>query len=368
MKLRNHFKTLYGFIVGLLVIILLLGIVLKGESKQKNNVEDMPLVRTQIINPSGAEQSYTYSGIVRGRYESQLAFQVSGKIVSRNINLGSVVRPGDVLMRIDPVDIERGAESADAQVSAAQSQYQLAKDNFERYGRLYQKGLVSQVDYDRMKTAYDGAAAMLRQAKAQNANSKSMLNYCNLYADSTGVITNVMAEVGQVVGAGQPVVTLVRDNEKEVEINVPENRLEEMRNARQLNVKFWALPNLIVIGKVREVAPMADLISRTYIMRISLLNPPQDLKLGMTAEVMVADSATASVIYIPLSAIYQTGNTPAVWAVKDGVVNLRPVKIGGFGDDQVQVLEGLQAGDTVVTAGVHKLRGGQKVRVEGEVQ
>ncbi len=366
--MRNHFKALYGFIVGFLVIVLLLGMVLKGESRQKNNVEDMPLVRIQIINPSGAEQSYTYSGVVRGRYESQLAFQVSGKIVSRNINLGSVVRPGDVLMRIDPVDIERGSESADAGVSAAQSQYQLAKDNFERYGRLYQKGLVSQVDYDRMRTAYDGAAAMLRQAKAQNANSKNMLNYCNLYADSTGVITNVMAEVGQVVGAGQPVVTLVRDNEKEVEINVPENRLEEMGNARQLNVKFWALPNKIVTGKVREVAPMTDPISRTYRIRIRLLNPPQDLKLGMTAEVMAADSATASVIQIPLSAIYQIGNTPAVWAVKDGVVNLKPVKIGEFGDDQVQVLEGLQAGDTVVTAGVHKLRGGQKVRVEGGVQ
>jgi multidrug efflux system membrane fusion protein len=367
-KLSNPVKVFSCLVTGLLVIGLLMGMVLKGESKPKASIQDMPLVRAQVIGSAAARQSYTYSGVVRGRYESQLAFQVGGKIIGRTVNLGSIVKAGDVLLQIDPVDIERGTESADAQVSAAESQFRLAKDNFERYGRLYQKGLISQVDYDRIKSAYDSAAALLRQAKAQNANSKSMLNYCTLSAGNAGVITNISAEVGQVVGAGQPVVTLVRHNEKEIEINVPENRVAEVRNAKQINVTFWALPNVMVMGKIREVAPMADPLSRTYTMRISLMNPPSRLELGMTAKVTASGDGAEGDIYVPLAAIYQVDNTPAVWVVEDGAVNLRPVRIGGFHDNQTQLLEGLQRGDVVVTAGVHKLREGQKVRIEGGVQ
>jgi multidrug efflux system membrane fusion protein len=366
LKSGKRVRVVSGIAVGLLMICLLLGMMLQGKAKPKIATEDRVLVRAQTIDLAETEQNYTYSGVVRGRYESNLAFQVNGKIISRNVDLGSVVKPGEVLLRIDPVDIRQGVNSADAQVDAAESQYQLAKVNLQRYERLLKKELISQLDYDRMKTTYDAAAAMLRQAKAQNANSQSMLSYCNLAAGNAGVVSGVYAEVGQVVAAGQPVVTVVRDSEREVEINVPENRLEEVRNSRQLSVKFWALPNLVITGKIREVAPMADPMSRTYTMRISLLVPPPELKLGMTAQVTATDAGKTGTVDLPLAAVYQTGKTPAVWVVKNRAVYLRPIKIGEFGDDQVQVLEGLEAGDIVVTAGVHRLRQGQKVRLEDD--
>lgn len=206
----------------------------------------------------------------------------------------------------------------------------------------------------------------MRQARSQQADSQNKVAYCKLSANSAGVVASISAEVGQIVGAGQAVVTVVEDNEKEVEINLPENRIEAIRQTPQLKVTFWALPQVELAGKVREIAPMADKTSRTYKVRMSLLHPPAEIKLGMTAEVQVAAAVNPVAAAIPISAIYQTGDTPAVWVVTNDVVTRRPVKLGTFGDDQVQVLEGLQEGDVIIIAGVHKLLEGQTVRTRGE--
>jgi multidrug efflux system membrane fusion protein len=362
-------KYLWGMAVVIIGLLLLTGWFIKGKAQPKRiTIEDLPLVKTQTVNINDSSaQSYSYSGEVRGRYESQLAFRVGGKIIRRNVELGSLVQKGDVLFQIDPSDIRQGTTATKAQVLAAESQYKLAKDNLERFREVYNKKLMSKAEFDRYQTMYDAAEAQLREAKAQYTVSANQLNYCNLYADHSGVVTGIHAETGQVVGPGQPVVTLVRDSEKEVEINVPENRLEEVRHSKRLNVKFWALPDRYLTGKIREVAPMANPLSRTYTMRISLLNPFPELKLGMTATVMATGAGKTGTVDLPLSAIYQTGKTPGIWVVQaDRTVRWRPVKIGEFGDNQVQVLEGLADGDVVVVAGVHKLREGQKVRLEDD--
>jgi len=142
--------------------------------------------------------------------------------------------------------------------------------------------------------------------------------------------------------------------------------VEEVRKATQVKATFWALPNKVIDGKIREIAPMADKVSRTYKIRVALINAPPEIKLGMTATVTIANSGNQqSVTYIPLSAIYQTSDTPSVWVVNEDVVHLKPVKVGTLGDGKVAVSEGLNAGDRIVTAGVHKLREGQKVRTGG---
>ena len=130
----------------------------------------------------------------------------------------------------------------------------------------------------------------------------------------------------------------------------------------QLSVSFWALPGIVTDGKVREISPIADKVARTYKVRILLANPPQQMKLGMTAnvEVQAVNPSGKKTAFIPLSAIYQTDETPKVWVIKDTLVALRPIKIGEFGNGKVQVLEGLADGEVIVTAGVHKLREGQK--------
>ncbi|MDU2064222.1 MAG: efflux RND transporter periplasmic adaptor subunit [Sporomusaceae bacterium] len=327
------------------------------------------LVQTEVIKMSDKGQSAVYSGAVRGRYETQLSFQVDGKIIKRSVQLGSQVQAGDVLMEIDPKDINQLVNSNSAQVASAQSQLKLAESNLNRYRQLLEQDIISRAQYDQYQNAYDAAAAALQQASAQYSQGINKLNYTLLQASSSGVVSAINVEAGQVVSAGQPVLTLVQDGEREVEISVPENQVESLQKAAQLTITFWALNNTTVTGEVREISPMADPVSRTYKARIRLINPPSAVKLGMTAAVNVAQGVSGgngSGVYIPLAALYQSGNQPNVWVVENGALTLRPISVGTFGDNQIQVLSGLQPGERIVTAGVHKLQAGQKVRTAGE--
>lgn len=170
------------------------------------------------------------------------------------------------------------------------------------------------------------------------------------------------------MSAGQTVLTIVQDGEKEVEINVPENRLEELQNSAALTITFWAFPHVTLDGKVREIAPMADPVTRTYKVRISLIKPPPNVKLGMTAAVILSGGSNVQPVFtIPLAALYQTGDTPAVWIVNDdNCLSLHPIKTGLLGNGTIQVLEGLQTGNRIVIAGVHKLKEGQRVKITGD--
>lgn len=182
----------------------IIGRVLWKENHQAKPVaEDIPLVRTATINAAGAAQNYTYSGEVRGRYESQLAFQVGGKIIKRYVELGSTVKAGDVLMQIDPRDVQQTVNSALAQVYAAESQLKLAESNLNRYRQLYAQNAISRAQLDQYQNAYDVAVAAVRQASAQYAQGANQLDYSLLYADKPGVIASISAEAGQVVSAGK---------------------------------------------------------------------------------------------------------------------------------------------------------------------
>lgn len=356
-------KLLY-YIAAAAALLCLAGILFwKHQAPAQPAAEDVALVRTAVVGADAAQQGYTYSGEVRGRYESQLAFQVTGKIVKRNVQLGSRVNAGDILMQIDPRDLQQTVNSSSAQVASAESQLKLAETNLSRYRQLYAQNAISRAQLDQYENAYEVAQASVRQAAAQYAQGSNQLDYSLLYADAAGVISAINAEAGQVVSAGTAVLTIVRDGEQEIEISVPENRLAELQQAKQLTVSFWALPGVTVTGSVREIAPMADTTTRTYKVRISLVNLPPDIKLGMTSAVHVqADDQTAGGVLLPLSAVYQTGDTPNVWVVTGRTVQLRPIQITSFGKNQVQVLTGINPGETIVTAGVHKLREGQTVR------
>jgi len=352
----------------LLFLLLFLSFWLGGCSTEKQAKEDVPLVRTLTIKSDEGNQKSVYPGEVCGRNETKLAFQVNGKIIKRYVDLGSVVKQGDLLMQLDSADFQQNIDAIGAQLSSAQSQLDLATDNLKRYQQLYEQKVISKADYDSYQNTYNSAEALVRQITAQYEQAVNQLNNTNLYSDCNSVVKSIDGEVGQMVGPGvvtsrPQVVTIVRDGEREVEINVPENRLDELRKAQNIQVKFWALPDVAIDGRVREISPMADQVSRTYKVRISLVNPPEGIELGMTSSVIITGAARQqATAYIPLSAIYQTEDTPAVWVVNDGVVHLRSIKVGTFGDNQVQMLDGLKDGEIIVAAGVQKLREGQRVR------
>ena len=319
-----------------------------------------PLVKVQQIKLSNAAQEENYSGVVRGRYETNLSFQVSGKIISRDVQSGSLVRAGDVLMTLDPKDIVEQSRSAEAQVAATQAQLQLAKSNLDRYSELFKAEAIAAVVLDQYKTQYDAAKAAYDAAVAQAQQSQNALEYTTLTANADGVISEIQAEVGQVVAAGQSVLTLVQIGELEVVANIPENKIDAVQIGQRVSITFWATGDE-VSGTIREIAPMADSAARTFTVKISL-PPMQSVQLGMTANVIMRGGSPSAII-LPLSAIYQTGNAAQVWLVEGGKIQLKKVEVTAFDNNNVQV-RGLKAGDVVVVAGVHKLRDGQEVRTD----
>lgn len=360
-------KLYYVLTAAIIGICIIGGVIWKDHHRPQVVIEDIPIIRTAVIGTTAAAaQGYTYSGEVRGRYESELAFQVSGKIIKRNVQLGSTVNTGDVLMEIDAKDVAQTVTSYSAQVDSAESKRQLAESDLKRYRELLDAGAISQSQYDQYLNAYKVAVAGVRQAQAQYTQGSNQLDYTLLKADKAGVISSISAEMGQVVSAGQTVVTVVQDGEREIEISVPENRVKELRQAGQLKVAFWALPNVSVEGKIREIAPMADKVTRTFKVRVSLVNPPQEIKLGMTASVVLTGNHSRQAVDIPLAAVYQSSDKPAVWVVTGETLALRPITTGNFGNGTVQVLSGLEQGERIVIAGVHKLKEGQKVSVAGD--
>ena len=342
------------FLLGIIAVSFLIA----GCSEKNTVAPKPPVVKVQKIQLSNAAQEENYSGVVRGRYETNLSFQVGGKIISRNVQSGSFVHAGEILMTLDPKDIVEQSRSSDAQVASTRAQLELAKSNLDRYTELFKSEAIAAVVLDQYKTQYDAAIAAYDAAIAQAQQSQNALEYTTLTANANGVISEVAAEVGQVVAAGQNVLTLIQTGKLEVVINIPENKISAVQIGQRVSINFWAT-NDNVSGTVREISPMADSVSRTFTVKISLPDV-KNIQLGMTANVSMSENFSCAII-LPLSAIYQTGDAAQVWIVNDGKVSAKKISVTAFDDNSVQV-RGLNAGDVVVVAGVQKLRDGQEVR------
>lgn len=322
----------------------------------------IPLVRTVTVGNVSTSTKDVYPGEVRGRYESNLAFQVAGKINNRYVNIGDTVTAGQVLMTIDPKDINQALASSEAQLASAIANQKLAADNAARFTKLYQGGAVSQAVYDQYITQLDAANASLRQAQAQANVNLNQSEYTKLRSDANGVVANITGEIGQVTAAGTPLVTVVQNGEREVQINVPENKLSALRLGQVAFVNFWALPDVQATGSISEIAPMADPITKTYRVRVAIEDMPAEAKLGMTTKVTLANGE-AQHFLLPATAIYQTNQQPQVWLVKDNRASLADITIAGYSGNEVIIAKGLTAGDVVITAGLNKLVPEQPVRL-----
>lgn len=360
---RNFTRGLRG---RLSLVVLAAALGLTACSKPVEKAEDIRPVRAVRVASGSVAGVSEFSGEVRARVESRLGFRVGGKITARKVDVGTPVRRGQVLMQLDPRDLELAQAQASAGLKAAESNRDLARAELKRYQELREKNFVSQAVLDSKETAFRSAQASYDQALAAFRNQSNQAGYAVLVADADGVVTGVDAEVGQVVSAGTPVVRVAQLGDKEVLIGIPEDQVDALRKSDTITIRTWARPDRRLEGKLRELSPVADPATRTYAARIAIPDAPDDIRLGMTAYVSIQSAATDDAIRLPLTALHKDKAGTSVWLVENGTVRQVPVQVSGTSGNEVLVAGGLAPGQVVVTAGVNQLRPGQKVKLLGE--
>ncbi|HEU0200182.1 MAG TPA: efflux RND transporter periplasmic adaptor subunit [Burkholderiaceae bacterium] len=321
-------------------------------------------MRTLTLAQRSATAVAELPGDVRPRIETRVGFQVPGRITARRVEVGQTVAAGQVLATIDAADYRLNAAAAEAQLNAARIDRDQQQADYKRFEDLHRRGFISGADLERRKAALDAAEARYAQATAQANWSGNQAAYSVLKAPTAGVVTAVDAEAGQVVAAGQSVVRIAQTAEKEVEVAIPENQLAALRTVSDVRVRLWAGgPELR--GRIREIAPVADAATRTYPARITLVDAPKTVALGMTATVVFEAPRPESILALPLQSLLKEGEATYVWLVEkqNQTVQRSKVDVVSVAGNDVVVNGAIKPGDVVVTAGVHLLKEGQKVRL-----
>lgn len=333
----------------------------------EEKAETAPVIRpVKVVEIAKATKTRTleFSGSVKSRTEMNLGFRVAGKVTERLVDIGDRVKPGDVLSRIDPTDYRLAVASAEANLAAADKAVETAKLVIDRANILYKKNAVPKAQVEQAQLAYDQAVSTRIAAASSLDQEKNQLSYAELKSDRIGIVTAINADRGQVVSPGTPVLTVVADDEKEVQIAVPENDISEFKPGKVVKARFWSDDKLVLSGKVREVSGSADPQSRTFSVRVSLPDDPRVL-LGMTATVEADAARDGGDITVPLSALAEKDGSKIVWTVdrKEATVHSRSVEVSDFTGEGVDVTEGLKPGDLVVSAGTQFMTENLKVKL-----
>lgn len=349
------------------VVVAALGLTGCSQEKKAEAQEVIRPVKVVEIGEAETTRQLDYSGSVRARTEMNLGFRIAGKVTERLVDIGQHVNEGDVLARVDPSDYELSVKSAEASLDAAERQVETVDLARKRAEQLYAKNFAPKSQLDQAVLSYDQAVATRDAARSTLAQAQNQVHYTDLKAGKAGIVTAISADIGQVVGAGTPVMTVAVDGEKEVLIAVPEMDIAGFRPGKEVKASFWSDEALTLDGKVREVAGSADPQSRTFAVRVSLPNDPRVL-LGMTANVAAIVGSKAQLVSIPLTAMAEKDGKHIVWTVDraSDTVHPRPIKVANFTADGVAVAEGLKQGDVVVAAGTQFMTDNLKVKPSGD--
>ncbi len=323
-------------------------------------------VRTVTIEKTDGGAPITLTGRIQAEDEVSLGFRISGRMIERPVNLGNRVEAGQLIARLEPQNEMNALRSARAAVAAARARLTEARNHYERQETLLSQGWTTRANYDQADKARQTAESQLDSAEAQLKSAYDQVSFTELKADAPGVVTAIGTEPGEVVQAGQMIVRLARQDGRDAVFDVPAQLLRTAPSNPEVDVRLTDDTSVTANGRVREVAPQADPVTRTFEVKVGLTNPPEAMRLGATVTGTIQTSSVP-VIEIPATALTKANDQPAVWVVDPAsrTVAIRNIDIGRFDPTSVTVSSGLDIGEIVVTAGVQALHPGQKVRLLG---
>jgi RND family efflux transporter MFP subunit len=322
-----------------------------------------PRVETVLVQGATAT-ARSFTGVVGARIQSDLGFRVPGKVVQRLVDVGQAVHRGQPLMRIDPVDLGLQARAQAEAVTAARARARQAGDDEARYRDLVAEGAVSASAYEQLRAAADSAKAQLSAAEAQYDVARNATGYAVLVADADGVVVDTLAEPGQVVGAGQPVVRLAHAGPREAVVQLPETVRPPLGS--QAQATLYGGGHVAGVARLRQLADAADRLTRTYEAKYVLDGPLADAPLGATVTLRLDGESKTGALQVPAAAVLDAGKGSGVWTVagEPARVTWRKVDVLAIGDDMARVTGQLKAGERVIALGAHLLHEGDAVRVD----
>lgn len=308
--------------------------------------------------PADAGQSFT--GIIRARREADVALRSGGRILERLVDLGAEVTAGQPLFRLDARDLELALRATEADVLSAEASATQALNDAARSRALVAAGHVAAAFHEQRDATARSAVQRLAAARAQRDLARNRLDYAVLLAPSTGRVTAILAEAGQVVAEGAPVLRLADPSEREILVQLPENAI----SATRATARFWARPDVTLPVHLREIAAQADPGTRTYAARFSLPDAPDWARLGMTATISLGAEAAAPSARIPLAALHDRGAGPMIWLVRpDGAIEAAPVTVTALSESMATIRTALPEGTRIVALGAQVLAPDSRVRV-----
>ena len=323
-------------------------------------------VRAVTVENRAQGETLSLTGHIRPKDEVGLAFRMDGRMVERPVQVGDVLKPGQVVARLDPQIEDNALRSAEANLASLEAALTQARLTFSRQQELLKDGWTPKANFDEAQQKMLAAQAQVESAQAQVRIAREQQSYAVLYADGAGSVTAKGAEPGEVVHAGQTIVQVARQGGRDAVFDVPEQLMRTGPSNPLVEISLSNDPQIKATGRVREVAPQADAATRTFEVKVGLTDPPDAMKLGDTVVGRITLSAPPGV-EVPASAMTESGGRPAVWVFdpQSKTVSLHDVQVVRYDPASVVISQGLGTGDVVVTAGVQTLRPGQKVRLLG---
>lgn len=350
-----------------IIAVLALSLLAACREEEETAAPELRPVRSVVVAESAAAETMSLTGTVEAQVEVDLGFRIGGRVQERLVGVGDTVTAGQPIARLDPSDEENGLRAAEAQLSAATAQLTEAQTTFDRQRQLFDRDVVSRAALERAEQVLSSARGAVDAAQAQVGIAERRLNDTLLLADAGGVVTATGAEAGEVVTAGRRIVRVAREGGVDAVFDVPAATIANAPPDPEVTVVLAMNRNVSATGRVREVAPRADAATGTIRVRVGLIDPPAEMRLGSTVNGTVTFGGSGG-IEIPASALTAADGQPAVWVIDPATstVALRPVTVSRFAPATVGIDSGLEEGERVVTAGVQALVPGQEVRLLGE--
>lgn len=335
---------------------------LAGCQEETQSAEPPRPVRTVIAKPAAIGEEVAQTGEIQANVETNLGFRIGGRVVTRIAEVGMRVAKGQVLATLDPNDVQNEVLTAEAEVKSAEAAEGLARSELDRQRILFGKQFVARARVEEAEANWRAANAKLNVAKTALQTARNKLTYTELRAPDDAIVSAVAVNAGQVVDAGQPAIKLSSTHERDAVFNVSERIYTTVPSDVQVEVALVSDPSIKVIGPIRDASPTADPVTRTYRVRIALPDAPEAMTLGATVTGRIILPGK-SLIVVPASALTGENGKPAVFVVQPSTRELvrKPVVVARHTATQALIESGLGEGDAVVTAGVSKLRPGQKV-------